>query len=171
MKRGAGRHTRSVNAREHRRGTLWEGRFKSSPIQRDAYLLACCRYVELNPVRAGLVATPRDYRWSSYRRRSGCEGRPPIDLDEGYLSLGATPQERGQQYRAWVRAAIPEGEWEQIREAMQRGQLTGGNRFGEDVARKIGRRVERRGRGHPVNKYICPLSPLFGAPGWMTSPC
>ncbi len=152
MKRVAGRHTRDVQAREQRRGTLWEGRFKSSPIPRDAYLLACCRYVELNPVRAGLVATPRDYRWSSYRRRAGGEAQPPIDLDEGYLSVGATPQERGKQYRAWVRAAIPEGEWEQIREAIQRGQLTGGNRFGEDVARKIGRRVERRGRGRPVNK-------------------
>ena len=111
--------------------------------------------VELNPVRAGLVATPRDYRWSSYRSRAGWEATPPIDLDEGYLSLGATPQERGTQYRAWVRAAIPEGEWEQIREAMQRGQLTGRNRFVEDVARKIGRRVERRGRGaRLINKSV-----------------
>ncbi len=103
-------------------------------------------------MRAGLVAAPRDSRWSSYRRRAGWEAQPPIDLEEGYLSLGATPQARGQQYRAWGKAAIPEGEWEQIREAMQRGQLTGGNRFVEDVARTIGRRVERRGRGRPVNK-------------------
>ncbi len=152
MKRVAGRQTRYVNAHEHRSGTLWEGRFKSSPIQRDAYLLACCRYVELYPLRAGLAATPRDYRWSSYRRRAGWEATPPIDLDEGYHSLGVTPQERGTQYRAWVRAAIPEGEWEQIREAIQRGQLTGGNRFVEDVARTIGRRVERRGQGRPVHK-------------------
>ncbi len=66
--------------------------------------------------------------------------------------MGATPQERGTQYRAWVRAAIPEGEWEQMREAIQRRQLTGGNRFVEEVAKTIGRRVERRGRGRPVNK-------------------
>ena len=72
--------------------------------------------------------------------------------------MASTPQERGKQYRAWVRAAIPDGEWERIREAIQRGQLTGGNRFVEDVTREIGRRVERRGRGRPVNKYICPLS-------------
>ena len=66
--------------------------------------------------------------------------------------MGATLQERGKQYRAWVRAAIPEGEREQMGEAIQRGQLTGGNRFVEDVARKIGRPVERRGRGRPVHK-------------------
>ena len=112
-------------------------------------------------MQAGLVATPRDSRWSSYRRRAGWDAQPPIDLDEGDLSVGATPQERGNQYRAWVRAAIPEGEWEQIRAAIQRGQLTGGHRFVADVARKIGRRVERRGRRRPVHKYICPLSLLL----------
>ena len=152
MKRVAGRQTRYVNALEHRSGTLWEGRFKSSPIQRDAYLFACCRYIELNPVRAGLVASPRDYRWSSYRSRAGWEAQTRLDLDEGYLSLGATPQERAKHYRAWVRGAIPEGEWENIRQAIQRGQLTGGDRFVGEVAKKIGRRIERRGQGRPLKK-------------------
>ena len=71
MKRVAGRQTRYVNALEQRSGTLWKDRYKSSFIQRDAYLLACCRYVELNPVWAGLVSTPREYRWSSYGSRAG----------------------------------------------------------------------------------------------------
>lgn len=88
MKRVVGRQTRYVNALEQRSGTLWEGRYKSSPIQRDAYLLACCRYVELNPVRAGLVGTPREYRWSSYGSRAGWADQDTLDLDEGYLSLG-----------------------------------------------------------------------------------
>ena len=152
MKRVAGRQTRYVNTLEDRSGTLWEGRFKSSPIQQDAYLLACCRYIELNPVRAGLVAAPQDYRWSSYRCRAGGEQRPYVDHDEGYLSLGVTPQDRAKEYQAWVRAAIPEGEWETIRRAIQRGQLTGGERFVGEVARKIGRRVEHRGRGRPGKK-------------------
>lgn len=58
MKRVAGRHTRYVNRLERRTGSLWEGRFKSSPVSTDQYLLACCRYVELNPVRTGIVADP-----------------------------------------------------------------------------------------------------------------
>lgn len=61
MKRVAGRQPKYVNnALAHRSGTLWEGRLKSNPIQRDAYLLACCRYIELNPVRGGLVASPQE---------------------------------------------------------------------------------------------------------------
>ena len=67
MKRVAGRQTRLVNKLESRTGSLWESRFKSSAIETDRYLLACCRYVELNPVRAGMVSSPIDYRWSSYR--------------------------------------------------------------------------------------------------------
>lgn len=66
MKRLAGRQTRYVNRIEGRSGTLWGGRFKSSPIQTEHYFLGCCRYVELNPVRAGMVKYPNQYRWSSY---------------------------------------------------------------------------------------------------------
>lgn len=66
MKRLAGRQTRRVNRQQSRSGTLWEGRYKSSPIDTDAYLLACCRSVEMNPVRAGMTDTPLDYPWSSY---------------------------------------------------------------------------------------------------------
>jgi len=59
MKRLAGRQTRYVNRLEGRRGTLWESRYKSSPIQTDRYLLACCRYVDLSPVRARTVLPRR----------------------------------------------------------------------------------------------------------------
>lgn len=60
------RYVRSVNAAYRRTGTLWEGRYRAAPIDSEAYFLACCRYIELNPVRARMVAHPRDYRWSSY---------------------------------------------------------------------------------------------------------
>ncbi|MBF0566654.1 MAG: transposase [Nitrospirae bacterium] len=63
IKRVAGRQTRYVNKLEGRYGTLWEGRYKSSSVDRDEYLMACYRYVELNPVRAGLVPVPQDYRY------------------------------------------------------------------------------------------------------------
>jgi len=71
MKRVARRHTRYLNRLERRTGSGWEGRFQSSPISAVEYLLACCRYVELNPVRAGIVADPADYRWSSYGVKIG----------------------------------------------------------------------------------------------------
>ena len=71
MKRLAGRQTRYLNKLEKRTGSLWEGRFKSSTISTNEYLLACCRYVESNPVRAGIVADPIGYRWSSYGSKIG----------------------------------------------------------------------------------------------------
>jgi len=150
MKRLAGRQTRHHNRLESRSGTLWEGRYKSSLVERDDYLLACCRYIELNPVRARVVAEPQDYAWSSCRYRLGTDAAGWLDRDPGYLSLGGDEVERRRQYRAFLRAAIPEGEWELIREAVQRGQLTGTSRFTQEVAGVLGRRVERRGRGRPA---------------------
>ncbi len=67
MKRLSGRQTRYVNRIRNRSGTLWESRYKSSPIQTDEYLLACIRYVELNPVRARIVTHAEKYQWSSYQ--------------------------------------------------------------------------------------------------------
>ena len=75
MKRLSGRQTRFINRLESRTGTLWEGRYKSSPIQTDAYLLACSRYVELNPVRAHMAQSPELYPWSSYRQHVGIEAQ------------------------------------------------------------------------------------------------
>ncbi|MBE0477883.1 transposase [Candidatus Aerophobetes bacterium] len=152
MKHLSGRQTRYVNKVKKRRGTLWEGRYKSSPIREDEYLLACCRYVELNPVRAGMVDEPTKYKWSSYRHKVGLENLEWLDLDPCYNSLGLTEDERRKRYKEWVEGDIPEGEWEIIRKAVQRGQLTGSIRFVEDVARKIRRRIEFRGQGRPKKK-------------------
>jgi putative transposase len=150
MKRLAARQTRHHNRLEGRSGTLWEGRYKSSLVSRDDYLLACCRYIELNPVRARMVATPQDYPWSSCRSRLGIETAEWLDLDPCYLALGHDEAERRRRYRDYLHAAIPGGEWELIREAVQRGQLTGNARFTDEVADILGRRVERRGRGRPA---------------------
>lgn len=149
MKRLAGRQTRFHNQLESRSGTLWEGRYKSSVVHNADYLLACCRYIELNPVRAYMVATPGEYRWSSYRERMGqaCEG--VLAADATCLFSGVSEDERRSRWFAYVRDAIPPGEWAFIREAVARGQLTGGQRFVEEVAAVIGRRVEHRGRGRP----------------------
>ena len=152
MKRVAGRQTRLVNRLARRTGSLWEGRYKSSPIETDRYLLACSRYVELNPVRARMVASPNQYCWSSYCAKVGERMLSWLDRDPCYLALGNTDPERQTRYRSWVASDIPETEAPLIRQAVQRGQLTGSSRFISAIEARIGRRVESRGRGRPSKK-------------------
>jgi putative transposase len=152
MKRRAGRKTRYINRLEKSRGTSWEGRYKSSPIQDDKYLHACCRSVELNPVRAFITDRPEGYRWSSYRYKTGFAGCDRLDQDPLYRSMGSSENDRQAKYKAWMRETIPEGEWKRIREAVQRGQLTGSRKFVDEVERRMKLRVEFRGPGRLRNK-------------------
>ena len=152
MKRIAGRQTRHANKIEKRSGTLWEGRYKSSPISTKEYLLPCCRYVELNALRAGMVAAPEDYRWSSFRAKAGITDLAWLDLDSGYLGLATTAKKRQKKYRDYILAAVPDGEIEQIRGAIQRGQLTGSDKFIEEIEAKVGKRIEFRGPGRPKKR-------------------
>ncbi len=121
MKRLSGRQTQYVNRLEGRSGTLWESRYKSSPIQTDEYLLACCRYVELNPVRACMVADAGEYPWSSYNARVSDRGSVIPDHDPCYLALGNSGEERRLRYREYVQGEIPVGEWALIQESVARG--------------------------------------------------
>ena len=149
MKRVAGRQTRYVNKLEGRSGSLWEGRFKSSIISTTEYLPACCRYIDLNPVRAGMVASPGEYKWSSYACKAEGKKDPVVDFDESYLSLGTNKSGRQEAYRQYVRDTIPEDEIKQIREALQRGQLTGSERFRQELYQKMGIRVSNKRPGRP----------------------
>ncbi len=152
IKRVAGRQTRYVNKLENRSGSLWEGRYKSSPINAGEYLLACCRYVELNPLRAGMVDDPGNYAWSSCPVKVGLKKQPWLDLDPFYLSLGNSPAERAEYYAQWLQGTIPEYEIKLIREATQRGKLTANSRFIHEISQKLGRRLELRGPGRPKKK-------------------
>lgn len=150
MKRLAGRQTRFVNKMERRTGSLWESRYKISPIDTDAYLLQCCRYVELNPVKAGMVEKAEQYRWSSYRSRIGLEPCGWLDVPPCFEALGNDERQRMDRYRDYIgmfKSAQKESAF--IRTAVERNQLTGGRRFISEVERKIGVRVEFRGRGRP----------------------
>ncbi len=149
MKHISGRQTRYTNTLKKRTGSLWEGRYKSSPIQADEYLLACCRYIELNPVRAGMVPLPWDYVWSSCRLKTGHESKSWLDEDPFYSNLGTTKTKREMNYKQWIHQTIPDSEIQLIREAAQRGQLTGNNRFGDQVTEKTGRNIKLRGPGRP----------------------
>lgn len=151
MKRVSGWQTRYVNKLEKRSGTLWEGRFKSCPVSRNHYLLACSRYIEMNPVRAGLVADPIHYRWSSFAPKvdEDHERRPWLDFDQHYLALGTTSADRAIKYRQWVTDTISEHELKLIRESVNRCHVTGDNRFVAEVEARIGRRLEVRRPGRP----------------------
>lgn len=149
MKCLAGRQTRYVNRQEARRGTMWESRYKSSVIQIESYLLACCRYVELNPVRSRMVEAPEQYRWSSYRGRIGLERDSLLDPIPGLSSYGDPLGSDRRRYKDFVAEAIPDGEWQLIHEAVQRCQLTGDSSFIGEVERIVGRRIELRGQGRP----------------------
>ncbi|WP_415809132.1 transposase, partial [Ectopseudomonas alcaliphila] len=93
MKALAARATRYRNRLEGRTGTLWESRYKSSVVESDTYLLACCRYIELNPVRARMVAEAGDYPWSSYRTRVTDQSDSDwLDMDPCFVALGGTPE-------------------------------------------------------------------------------
>ena len=150
MKRLAGRQTRFMNRNKSRTGTLWEGRYKSSPIETDSYLLACRRYVELNPVRARMTADPAGYKWSSYRQHAGIDGEFDwLDVDPCYQALGKSDIDRQARYRTFVENGIPAGELALFREALQRGQLTGAGHFADEVEAIVGRRIENRRPGRP----------------------
>jgi len=101
MQRIAQRATRRWNARRDVAGSLWEARFKSRVIDTEQYLLDCCRYIELNPVRAGVTMSATDYRWSSYRARMGIVNDGHLDLHDLYLAMGPDPQTRRKEYAKW----------------------------------------------------------------------
>jgi len=100
-------------------------------------------------VRARLASAPEKYRWSSYRSKIGLDKLSWLDADPCYRGLGQTVKEREKQYGNWIKESIPEAEWELIRKAVQRGQLTGRTKFIEEVSRRMGVRVEIRGQGRP----------------------
>ncbi len=152
MKRVAGRQTRYRNKLEGRTGTLWESRYKSSVVDADQYLLACVRYIELNPVRAGMVAEPCKYAWSSFRARIGEISCSWLDPVPGLETILTGDDQGAEAYAAYIKSAIPDGEWELIRSAVTRGQLTGGERFIEEIRQITGRRIEHRRRGRPLQQ-------------------
>lgn len=147
MRRLAARQTRYVNRLKNRTGTLWEGRYKASPIQSDAYLLQCCRYVELNPVKALMVRRAEEYRWSSYRAKIGLAKSEVLDFDPLYRAM-RSPQFA---YRRFVEEGIPLAEQEFIGERLQRNALTGNQAFVDEVEARIGLRVEYRRPGRPAS--------------------
>ena len=141
------KYVRYFNRTYRRSGTLWEGRFKSCVVDAENYLLVCQRYIELNPVRAGMVARPEDYRWSSYGA-NGLGKSPKLWTPQPvYQRLGASAEERTAAYRNLFVAHLDPETVEQVRRASHTGMALGSDRFKEEIEKMSGRRVRPLRRG------------------------
>jgi len=144
MKRLAGRQTRFRNRLENRCGTLWDGRYKSSVVDKNQYLLACIRYIELNPVRAGITPCASGYQWSSFCTR--LLGQQSLLDPVPGLESNVVTRDR---YLEFVNAGIHKSDLQLIRDSLARGQLTGGDAFVDQIEIAIDRRIEHRKPGRP----------------------
>lgn len=149
MKALGQRYVQYFNRTYRRSGTLWEGRYRSCPTQTEDYLLACQRYIELNPVRGGIVAHPADYRWSSYRANAQGEADALIRPHAVYLGLGLSPESRLAAYRELFRHELVPGLVDQIRRATNGNYVLGDVRFGDEIAAMLKRRVTPGKSGRP----------------------
>jgi putative transposase len=157
------RYVRYVNTRHGRTGTLWEGRYKSVVVDSESYLLVCSRYIELNPVRAGMVVHPGEYSWSSY----GCNARGLTDNlitpHPIYRALGPTVAEREAAYRALFDGHLESRTLREIRDATHAGTILGGKPFWKEVEAVLRRPVtrlnhggDRRSKAYRQRKTACP---------------
>lgn len=147
-------HTRYFNRKYGNVGHVWQGRFKSPVIEKDSYLLHCGRYIELNPVRAGLVQDPGEYRWSSYRFYAYGEPNELLDTDFLYETLGENESECRVRYREFVGDGVPEETLKQIRQSITNNHILGQDSFIEQLANKFRfkKRTRRMGRPKKVSQ-------------------
>src|SRR5262245_30399609 len=145
------RYVRYVNAGLRRTGTLWEGRYRAAPIDSDAYFLACCRYIELNPVRARMVPHPGDYPWSSYHAHASGTEDALISDHAVYNALGRNPAGRQARYRELFGSQLSEEFVDALRKATKGGWALGDDRFKQQIAKAIGRRAGAMPKGRPPN--------------------
>lgn len=149
MKHLGQRYVQYINKTYRRTGTLWEGRFRSSIVQEQGYLLRCYRYIELNPVRAGMVQHPRDYRWSSHAPNAEGTASQLLTPHEEYLALGACQAERLAAYQALFGSELDPQSLGEIRAATNGGFALGSDRFKAEISEMLGRRVEPGQSGRP----------------------
>ncbi|MDJ0918279.1 MAG: transposase [Woeseiaceae bacterium] len=143
-------YVQRVNARYGRTGTLWEGRYKASPVQDNYYLLACQRYIELNPVRARVVDAPGAYPYSSYAYHAAGVDDALITAHPCYLSLAQDHSSRQSAYRVLFQDVIDEKFLTRIRKTTNACGVIGDDRFKDQIEAMLGRRVPTGTRGRPT---------------------
>lgn len=157
--------THYVNRKYRRTGTLWEGRYRSCLVQSETYVLACYRYIEPNPVRAGIVGCAGDYPWSS--DRANAEGAPDgrITPHLEYVRLGQGERERGREYRSLFGMPLAQECVREIRAVTNGGYALGTEQFQREMAHALGRRVTKGSPGRPqrISEPTRPEQDLFQA--------
>ena len=143
------RYVRYVNDSQGRRGTLWEGRYRSTVLQPERHLLACMALIDTDPVRAGLVAEPRDYPWSSHAHYIGLRNDRLVSPPPLFWALGNTPFAREAAYADLVRSGLPAAELARLQDAVLRGWALGDAGFVANLQTKTARRVTKAAAGRP----------------------
>jgi putative transposase len=143
------RYVQYINRTYQRSGALWEGHFRSCLMQEERYVLACYRYIEMNPVRAVMVAHPSEYCWSSYQVNAQAGSSTVIEPHPLYQALGVDDSLRAAAYRELFRGQLDPGLVDQIRTATNGNYTLGSPRFAAEVAAALGRRVSRGKPGRP----------------------
>lgn len=148
MKVVGSRYAQYINRKYQRTGTLWEGRHRASLVQCEKYLLMCSRYIELNPVRAGMVERPEEYRWSSYGANAWGDSSW-LTPHGDYLLLGQDASERAFAYREIFRHQLSDEDLHLIRRAAHYCQPVGDDRFRAQIEEKYGIVLGQMRRGRP----------------------
>jgi len=147
MMQAVGRkYVRYFNDTHQRSGTLWEGRYKSALVQTERYLMACMVYLDLNPVRAGIVARPQDFVWSSHAHYAGIRNDRLVTPHALVWELGNTPFDRESRYRVLVQSGVTDEQRVTLGQAVTNGWVVGDQRF---VAQLQAQTVRRLSRAHP----------------------
>lgn len=154
MMQHTGRHyVPYINKTYGTSGSIWEGRYKSALIHDEQYLLTCMRYIELNPIRAGMVTTPAKYLWSSYRANAQGKSDTIVTPHLLYKNLGRTRQTRNEAYRLLFKAHIDQAAHDKIKKAYQTGTPLGNNYFRDKIERKLKCKVGQDRRGRPLKGF------------------
>ena len=143
------RYVQHFNRRHARTGTLWEGRYRSTVLEPERCLLPCMVYLDLNPVRAGLVAQPADYAWSSHAHWLGRRTDRLLTPHALYWALGNTPFAREAAYAALLRAGVASQEQAALTQSVLSGWALGSPGFVEELQQCTPRRVTRGRAGRP----------------------
>ena len=124
-----------------RTGTLWEGRYKSTLVDSESYLLTVYRYIELNPVRADMVSHASEYPWSSYRCNALGKEIQLITPHVEYLSMGHSGEERQKTYRSLFKGRMAARDLSAIRDATNKSWVLGDDRFKAHIEARTGRQA------------------------------
>ena len=143
------RYVQYINMTYRRSGTLWEGRHKACLVDAEGYLLACYRYIELNPVRASMVLHPAEYQWSSYKINAGYHPRHQLTPHDVYISLGKDEKSRCAAYRQLFAIDIDPGQMETIRRASTFSMPLGNHRFQQQIQAATGKKLGYSKLGRP----------------------